>query len=147
MPVKSIELRTYVHATEEKERVLQALKSIIGGEEWRDSELVEERYEGHYGNPVTVLTVRVEDAERATRILKSIVSRLPRPDAMILLDTLEDRVDGAGNLYLRLSKQDAYLGKLALYEADDVVRVTVGYQGRRSRALEEYRGILEESGR
>lgn len=147
MTVKSIELRTYVHATEERERVLQALKFILGGEEWRDSELLEERYEGHYGNPVTVLTVRVEDPGRATRILHSIVSRLPRPDALILLDTLEERVDGAGNLYFRLSKQDAYLGKLALYEADDVVRVTVGYQGRRGRALEEYRGILEEHGR
>lgn len=145
MPVKSLELRAYVHATEERERVLKALRSVLGEEFWSTAVVLEERYEGHYGNPVTVLTVRLPSAEQAATALKSILSRLSNGDIAILLQSLEERVDRNGSLYFRLSKQDAYLGRLILYEADDVIRVSIGFQGRRRKALEEYLRVLEEA--
>jgi len=144
--IKSLELRAYVHATEERERVIQALKSILGEDLWEQAEVTEERYEGHYGNPVTVLTVKINDADKASKAFESILSRLTHGDVSILLHSLDERVDKNGTLYFRLSKQDAYLGRLIVYEADDVVRVSISFQGRRRKALEEYRKKLEEAG-
>lgn len=146
MGVKTLELRAYVHATEERERVLEALRRILGEDLWSSAEVVEEKYEGHYGNPVIVVTARIRDPQAASKALKSILSRLGKGNVSMLLDSLEERVDKNGTLYFRLSKQDAYLGRLILYEADDVVRITVGFEGRRRKALEEYRKRLEEAG-
>ena len=144
MPVKSIELRAYVHATEDKEKVVQALKQILGEEWWERARVTEEVYEGHYGNPVIVITVKIDKPEEAGMVLNSILSRLGKGDRSILLQSLEERVDKEGTLYFRLSKQDAYLGKLIVYETDDVVRISVSFQGRRRKALEDYKKRLEE---
>ncbi len=143
MPISSIELRVYVHATEDRDKVLQAVKNIIPADLWEHAEIEEETYEGHYGNPITVITVRIRGS-KASEALQSILSRLGKGDRAVLSTSLEDRVDKEGTLYFRLSKQDAFLGRLIVYEADDVVRIAVSFSGRRRDAIEEYRRRLEE---
>ena len=143
MGVRSVRLRVSVHATESEERVVKALLEALP-EDLRGSVKVErEEYSGHYGNPIIILSVSVEDPEDADRVLSYLLSRLGETDRRLLAASLEDRVDKEGSLYFRLSKQDAYQGRLTVYEADDVIRVRVGYQGRRKRALEEYRRRIE----
>jgi len=144
MPVAGIEFRVNVHATEDKEKVLRALKNILG-DYWELVEVEEEEYSGHYGNPIRVLRVRIR-GPRAGEVLDYVLSRLSRGDRQVLSASLEDRVDKEGTLYFRLSKQDAFLGRLIVYEADDVVRVSVSFHGRRKDALSDYRGRLEEEG-
>ncbi len=141
MPVKSLELRVYVHATEDRERVVESLKNVLG-DWWNRARVAEEVYEGHYGNPVRVITVRIDNIEDANKALDYILSRLGEGDRGVLLQSLEDRVDKEGTLYFRLSKQEAYLGRLLVYESDDVIRVAVSFQGRRRNAMEEYRRRL-----
>jgi len=144
MPVRLLELRVYSHATEDKEKVLKAIRNILGDEYWEKAQVSEEVYSGHYGNPVIVITAKIADPEAASRALNHILSRMGKADRMIMADSLEDRVDKEGTLYFRLSKQDALLGKLILYEADDVVRIAVHFSGRRREALGDYRERLEE---
>ncbi len=146
MPVKSLELRAYVHATEDRDKVIAALKQILSDEFWKEAVVSEEVYEGHYGNPVIVLTATIRDPDKASRAFNNILSRLGSADRSILLESLEERVDGEGTLYFRVSKQDAYLGKLIVYEADDVVRISIRFSGRRKEALRDYRERLEEKG-
>ncbi len=143
MPVARLELRVYVHATEDREKVLQALREIVPEEYWGEAEVEEETYHGHYGNPIVVITVTFH-GETASRVLDSILARLGEADRGALSVSLEDRVDKEGTLYFRLSKQDAFLGRLILYEADDVVRVSVGFHGRRKDAIREYKRRLGE---
>ena len=145
MPIRSLELRVYVHATEDRDKVMKALREILPEDVVGDVEVVEESYHGHYGNPITVITVRVRDPAKAERALDYIVSRLTKGDRAILAGSLEERVDKEGTLYFRLSKQDAYLGRLIVYEADDVVRVSVQYTGKRKEAMKEYARRLEDS--
>ena len=143
MGVRSVKLRVSVHATESEERVVKALLEALP-EDLRGSVRIErEEYSGHYGNPIIILSVNVEDPKDADRVLSYLLSRLGETDRRLLAASLEDRVDKEGSLYFRLSKQDAYQGRLTVYEADDVIRVRVGYQGRRKRALEEYRRRIE----
>jgi len=143
VPIRSMEIRVFVHATEDKDRVLQALEELLPEDVFDEVEIIEESYHGHYGNPITVLTIKIRDPRKAEATLNYILSRLSQGDRAVLASSLEDRVDKEGTLYFRLSKQDAYLGRLVVYEADDVVRVSVNFTGKRRDAIREYRERLE----
>ena len=141
--VKTVRLRVSAHATEEEERVRRALLEALP-EDLRDKIRVErEEYAGHYGNPILVLTISVEREEDAQRVLSYILSRMSQVDRSMLAASLEERVDSEGTLYFRLSKQEAFQGRLSLYESDDVIRVSVSYKGKRKDAIEDYRRRLE----
>ena len=142
MPIIRVTARVYVHATEEKDRVMKALMNVFPRELWGDVEVREEKYEGHYGNPIIVLEAGISDPQKALQAFKNIVNRLDEADRRYLLASLEERVDKNGTLYIRLSKQQAYLGSLRVFEADDVVRVAVAFQGSRRKALKEYHELI-----
>ena len=131
---KRIELSTSAHATEDLSKVKQALLSLIPAEYRGSIEIEETVYEGHYGNPITRLVVRLK-GKKADRVFKYIVSSLSDTDRNILKATLKNRVDERGHLYMRISKQDASQGKITLYEGDDVIRivVTIDYPATRER--------------
>ena len=145
MPVRAVEARVFVHATEDKEKVIQALLEVLPENLRREVEIEEERLEGHYGNPIIKLTIRVE-GEDARRVLEYLLSRLSAADKRLLAASLEDRVDREGTLYFRISKQEAYKGNIYIYEADDVIRISVHFTGRRSRAMKEYERMLSGGG-
>lgn len=143
MGVHSIKLRVNVHATEDEEKVKRALLEAIP-EEYRSKIRIErEEYTGHYGNPILVLSINIENPEESEKILDYILSKLDRVDKTMLAASLEERVDKEGSLYFRLSKQDALQGRLTIYESDDVIRVKVGYSGRRKKALHDYERRLK----
>jgi RNA binding exosome subunit len=145
MPVREVRAQVFVHATEERGRVLKALLELFP-EDVRDRVTIEEEVlEGHYGNPIVKIVARVRGPE-AERVFHYILSRLEETDRVALARTLDDRVDREGTLYFRLSKQDAYLGTLTVYEADDVIRVTVHFHGRRREALKAYEAELSGGG-
>ena len=141
MPVRAVEARVFVHATEDKEKVLKALLEVLPEDLRKEVRIEEERLEGHYGNPIIKLTIRVE-GEDAPRVLEYMLSRLSAADRQLLAASLEDRVDKDGTLYFRVSKQEAYKGNLYVYEADDVIRISVHFTGRRSKAMREYERML-----
>lgn len=143
MGVRRVNARAYVHATEDRERVLKALITVFPGDIIDRLEIREERYEGHYGNPIIVLEADSRDPLVAEKTLRHVLSSLPSSDRRYLLASLEERVDRSGSLYLRLSKQKAYLGELVIHEGDDVIRLMVSFEGSRKSALEEYRSLIE----
>ena len=142
MGLSWLEARVYVHATEDRGKVLKALSTVVpfGSE---GVEVDEDLFEGHYGNPILVLTVRVRSPSLAERALKSLLSRLERHELSFILETLDERVDKNGVLYLRVSKQDAFYGEPRILEGDDVIRLSIGFKGGRRRALEFFRGLVE----
>ncbi len=141
MTVKSAEIRVYVHATEDEDKVIQSLEELIP--EDIEVEVEVEEYEGHYGNPIKVLRIKLE-GEEARRLLDYILSRMGEHDRRFIKTSLDERVDRYGTLHLRFSKQDAYQGRVTLYESDDVIKVEIGFRGNRKKAMAEYERILEE---
>ncbi len=116
--VKFIEIETYVHATENIDRVVEAIKNILlRGEK---IPIILEVLWGTFGNRIIRVKVFIERGSE--KILKNILCNLSNIDK--LRETLENRVDSAGNLYLRLNKQELIKGNLVLEdESDDIVRV------------------------
>lgn len=138
-PFHRLSFRAFVHATEDEEAVLSALRTVVGD----DVEVEASRAEGYHGNPITVLAGEVSEARR----LRAIFDRL---DAAGLLDGLsaeaEDRLDEDNQLHFRLDKDAAHGGELVLGGRGDVIAVwgkVEAYPARRDTALAALREYLE----
>lgn len=121
------EVSAFCHATEILDKVKAALLNIFPESARADleSSLSITMLEGHYGNPIFVLRLKIEKPELAEALLKHLLASLPAGDLAMLERTLKQRLDSSGNLYLRLDKQRAYLGDIRVYDGDDVVKVKV----------------------
>ncbi len=108
-----IEFRAFCHATEEEERVATALRTVAA-----DAELRREALEGHFGNPLVVLTARVDGASAVRAAWRRIATALG-PDEV--LRDLSNRIDEDLVYHLRLDKQKAYLGAIELPGSADVI--------------------------
>jgi len=139
--ILAVEAAVHAHATEDISRVLKALLEVFPANIRDKVEILEEKLEGHYGNPIHRIVAKVS-GYYAEEAFKYILSRLSEADRSYLEATLEDRVDKNGSLYLRLNKQEAYLGRLVVYESDDVIKVVVHLEGRRGRVVRELRKLL-----
>ncbi len=142
-PVR-LELAAHAHATEDEGRVRRALLNLVPPELRGRAELERVVVEGHYSNPIVRLTLRLE-GEDAVAALRHLASALDEYEKRLLDATLESRYDGReGRLYVRLSKQEAYLGRVRIFEGDDVVRMVVVFQG--APGVDEVRRALREVG-
>ncbi|HID19241.1 TPA: hypothetical protein EYP27_06860 [Candidatus Bathyarchaeota archaeon] len=146
LSVAFLELRILSHATEDAEKVYKAFKNVVTSEVLVEAEPSRQKLEGHYGNPITLLTLKTYSKPLIKKTLTNIFGRLSRSDKLRLLAELEDRIDGEGNFYLRLDKQAAYLGQLKLEDSDPIrVRIKLSITARqKSRLLEACKGLIEE---
>lgn len=117
--VREVEVSAFSHATEDEDKVEKAMKNLLP-EENRDLWLTRKTLKGYHGDPITIVTGKVRTNKGATGVLQRVVQELSSLDQQRLLDELEERLDDGGNLYIRLDKQNAYLGKVRLLETDPV---------------------------
>ena len=108
--------RVLSHATEQPERVEQAIQNVF-----RDSELEVKRTVGHHGNPIIV----VEASTTSMDVIAEMLQRLQPRDIEALLTTLEDRIDDSCNLFVRLDKQSAFAGEIRLADNDDAIAIRI----------------------
>ncbi len=132
-----VEAVVHSHATEDERKVLKALLEVFPPGLRSKLIIVREELKGHYNNPIVRIRAETPSKDEAFETFRYIIDRLDTADLRYLLTSLEDRVDRSGTLHIRLSKQDAYLGKLTMFEGDDVVKVSVHVEGRRRRVLRE----------
>jgi len=129
-PIRRLDLRVFQHATEDREKVVSALRFVSGTNEARES-----RAEGYHGNTIVILEApltgraELEDFWRRVRDF-GLCSGIG--------ENLEERINDDGELFIRFDKQQAILGKLALSPGDDVVlargRVLATVKGQEVRA-------------
>jgi hypothetical protein len=117
--VREVEISTFSHATEDEDRVENAITNLLP-EENRDLWLTRKTLKGYHGDPITIVTGKIRTKKGATGVLRRVVQALSSLDQQRILDELEERLDEGGNLYIRLDKQNAYLGKVRLLETDPV---------------------------
>ncbi len=115
LPIRRIEARTYCHATEEEERVANALTFACP-----EGETSREVLEGYFGNPLVRLTCRVED-KRAIRAVWERWAAAGVPAA--LADEVDARLDPDGFLHFRFDKQAAYTESLQVASDSDAIDV------------------------
>ena len=108
--------RTQAHATEEPSRVMQALGAVLP----QDTPIDSIQTEGYFGNPIIIFTAKLEK-KAAAQYMDFLKDRLPEADLKELIKELPERVDEDCTFYLRLSKQDAFLGDVRITYAEDAI--------------------------
>lgn len=113
-----IRLRASCHPTEALGKVEQAVRWVAGNDKVQP---VVTPLESHHGGTVQLVEATVDKA-RAVRDLLQRLLDLPgaRED---LARTLDARTDEDGVFYLRVDKQEAYAGRLALTRGEDCVQL------------------------
>jgi RNA binding exosome subunit len=137
VPFHYADLRAFSYATEDVARVERALRTFLPGE----CEIDRTESEGYHGDPIRVLSARVENADDVRHVLArvSAASAFPR-----IFEELDERVDENCSLFLRFDKQAAYEGEVRLGEGIDVRLKVEAYPAKREAAVENAREALSE---
>ena len=126
MRVATIRISTIAHATEDVEKVLDALE-LLASQEFFRSKVMKTRLKGHYGNEITTITLKLKE-RFAIVFFHRLWTRLPRDNIASLIQNVESHLDENGRFHLRLDKQLAALGTLQLTERDPI-KIEVTFSG------------------
>jgi len=140
--VKSVEVTTSCHSTEDCEKVRTALLNLLPKTLHSDVKISAETLHGFYGNRILLMKTETTNGDL---LLKHLAESLSETEKSILSASFKLRYDArTGRLYLRFSKQDAYMGSLRLLDSDDVVKVVVHFSN--AKREEEVKTLLKQIG-
>jgi RNA binding exosome subunit len=114
-PIQSVEITWLIHATEDRQKVEEALAEFLA----IDSEPAVDRLEGHFGNEILNLKIHLI-GEEAMAAFQEIVARLPDGLKKELVANMGAFLDEHSALFLRLDKQLLVAGTLAFGSRDSV---------------------------
>lgn len=117
-------LSTIVHATEDEDKVYQALSNVSPKESFPSKTTVI-RSKGHHGNEIRVVTMILASSS-ATAYLKFLWSKLVEADRHQVLSVLADYVDEQFVFHLRLGKQDSVKGNVRTSQ-EDPIKLEIGF--------------------
>ena len=137
--VTRLTITTFYHSTEDPGKVRKALLNALPKKLREQVRIDEVVTEGHYGNAIGILIVELS-GKKALNSFTHIICSLPPIDHQILKATVDNRVGSRpSHVYLRLSKQDAFLRRLTLLDGDDIIKVSATVNGvRRVEDLKEF---------
>jgi RNA binding exosome subunit len=112
------------HSTEDLEKVKESMLKLLPTDirEKYSERFTLRVFRGFHGNEIRLLQVNINGKDAVT-LIENILCNLRRSSIDILVNTLNERIDHSGNLYLRLGKQEAFKGSMEIYEGDDTVRI------------------------
>ena len=125
--IQSVELSTIAHATEDLDKVEIALIHLLP-DSLRSRQLFTRKYvAGHYNNPIVTFSAKLTDSHEIEEISRFLVNQLPKNEKLSIERRLSLYSDNDGNLYLRIDKQQAFLGLVALSD-EDPIRVKLKFR-------------------
>ena len=118
--IRAIEMSAISHATEDLGRVCSALRNVSSEEIAKRAGISRQDLKGHHGNPITTLMMRIRGTDLMESFAQRLASRLSDGDKRLLSVEFRKYTDTDGNLYIRLDKQAAFLGRLSLKQEDPI---------------------------
>jgi RNA binding exosome subunit len=114
-----IDIRVFAHATEDVDRVLNAVHNILPSELIDLITFKKSNLTGHHGNPIILSEARIKEKSVAQAVFEKLCSGLSILDKELLSREIGQHLE-KGNLYIRLDKQSAYLNEIKLSSADPI---------------------------
>ncbi len=118
--IEWIKVSAVVHSTEDREKVGEAIATLFPFE----FEILVSRVKGHYGNPMEYLEVEIKRSGEIKKFWRNLLDLLGEQKEL-LVESIEERIDGQNVLHIRIDKQKAYLGEVRLAEGGDAIAVKV----------------------
>jgi len=141
IPIAFIEIRLFAHATEDSNKVTEAVKQILPKDYTEEVEFKRTNLKGHYGNPITLFETKIKEGKTIRVFIDSLFSRISVMDKENLLREISLHVE-KGSLYLRLDKQAALSGEIKPCTRDPI-RVRIRF---RKGGIEEILKVCREFG-
>ena len=102
-----------IHGTEDKKKILDPMYKLF---EIKEEEFVQERLEGHFGNPILMLSIKL-GKNRAEEFIKKLVSKISKSQMDEFLQNIEMYFEGS-SLFMRISKGDLVRRSISLQQND-----------------------------
>lgn len=119
IPITYIDLRFFVHATEDQNKVVEAVRRLLPTNHIDEIVFKRSILKGHYRNPITLFETRIKKKELVKAVVENLSSGLSELDKGALLREIGLHME-KGSLYVRLDKQAALEGEFKLCSADPV---------------------------
>ena len=119
LPISYVDIRFLAHATEDTEKVKQAVHNLFQADHVEKVAFNEVVLKGHFGNSIILFETRLENEEITSYLVEKLVAKLSKLDKEKILRDANTFIDGS-NLYLRLDKQAAMLEEVRLQQADPI---------------------------
>ena len=143
-----VRITTFIQATEDEDKVLEAIATFIPDEIDDDDVLFDvDETTGFFGNPIKVVNVEIKRSRAVRAFLDHFRELLSEEDRRYLLEHLDEKVDEEGTLYVRFNKQKAYLGEPEIDEGGDTIQVRIkvkAFPMRKEAVMKAVREWLEE---
>ena len=137
MRITHIALKSFVHATEDFEKVLSCLRNLVPF----NFEYDVDKSDGHFGNPISTLRVGITRQRQIAEFMGFMTKELSKDDMVELIDKLEKRLVG-NKLYFRLDKMATFKGEVALGEGVQVILTVTSYPYERKGIIKGLRELL-----
>lgn len=119
LPIAYIDIRAFAHATEDQDKVLNALFNILPKESLDMINFKKTNLTGHHGNPIILFETRIKEIDIVQAIFEKVASGLSSFDKELLGKTIKQHLEKS-NLYIRLDKQSAYLAEIKMCQTDPI---------------------------
>ena len=119
IPIAFIDIRVFAHATEDLEKVMDAVHNILPTEFVDSVTFKKANLSGHHGNPLVLLKTRIKEKRIALAIFGKLSSGLSIFEKDRLSSEIMQHLE-KGNLYMRLDKQAAYHNEFKLNQIDPI---------------------------
>lgn len=119
-----MDVSSFIHATEDPDKVITACRNVLPVDYAEEITFERRNLLGHYRNPITLLRARIKKKQVLEAFIKNLAGSLSDVEKTYLSSDVSRRIDDGGALYLRLDKQEAFLGRMKLGSVDPI-RVTV----------------------
>ena len=119
LPIAYVDVRFCAHATEDLDKVMEAVHNILPNEHLAEMTFNRSCLEGHYGNPIIFFETRIKNKIIVKALVEQLVANLSVLDKDEL-DRIINRCVEKGSLYIRLDKQAAFKGKTKLVTSDPI---------------------------
>lgn len=119
IPITYIDIRFFVHATEDLDKVIDAVRHVLPVRYMDEIVLERHKAEGHYGNPIFLFETRIRRKDIVKAVVERLSSNLSPREKERLHAEIHQHLE-KGNLYLRLDKQAAFQGEFRLSTVDPI---------------------------
>lgn len=140
-PISYINIRAFVHATEDLEKVLQAIRNLLSEELIESTTFQKDTLKGHHGNPIILLKTKLTDKKAFPTTLRRIGYGLNSLDKEDLQLNLKSHLEKT-NLYLRFDKQSAFQNEIR-FSQDDPIHFKIHFKNKTAMEIAE---ICREAG-
>ena len=123
--VAKIEARAYSRATELSERVESAILNLFPEEFRKDVEMSSTKAESHSGYKIQIVVARLRNKLGCDSTLDHILTGFDDRDRRRVRNSLIRRLNENCLFFLRIDKQAAFQGKIALAEGPDIISVRI----------------------